>query len=102
MITEMVARVHEADPVEGNWCVDSQEMKVQVDASSVATGVVLEVNGNVIKDAFWLCPTGDTKIVNLVELDTTLKSVNLALQWWASRIHLLMDSACVHCWISSP
>ena len=50
MIAEMVARVHE-DPVGRNWCVDGQEMKVRVEVSSVAMGIVLEVNSNVIEDA---------------------------------------------------
>ena len=51
MIAEIVARVRETDPVGGNWHVDGHKMKVWVDASSVAMGVVLEVNGNIIEDA---------------------------------------------------
>ena len=51
MIAETVARVHEADPVGRKWYVEGHKRKVVVvDASSVSMGVVLEVNGNVIKD----------------------------------------------------
>lgn len=60
------------------------EMNVWVDASFVATGVILEVDGNVIEDASWLRPVGDGKHINLAELDATIKGVNLALQWQVS------------------
>ena len=45
MITEVVARVHQKDPVRGKWCVDGPELFVWVDASSLATGVSLEHDG---------------------------------------------------------
>ena len=61
MIAETVIRVCEADPVGGNLCIDGHKMKIWIDASSLVTGVVLEVNDNVIEDAFWFRPTGDTK-----------------------------------------
>ena len=41
-ITEIIARVCQADPVRGTWCVDGPELDVWVDASSLATGVSLE------------------------------------------------------------
>lgn len=63
MLTDIIARIREADPV-GDWCVSGHEMNVWVDVS-----VILEVNGNIIDDASWLCPTADAK------------HVNLALQW---------------------
>ena len=60
MITETVARVCEAGSIGGNWYVNGHKIKVLVDVSSVAMGVVLEVNKNIIEDASWLYPTGDT------------------------------------------
>ena len=68
-----------ADPVGGNWCVDGHEMNVWVDVISVATEI-LEVNGNVIKDASWQCPAGFTKHINLDKLNGRIKGVNLTLQ----------------------
>ena len=35
----------------------------------------------------------------LAELEATLKGINLALQWEATVLHLVTDSACVHQWI---
>ena len=39
----------DGDPVSGVWCVEQHpRMKVWTDASSLAIGTVLEVNGNII------------------------------------------------------
>ena len=38
MITEVVERVRQKDPVRGKWCVDGPELDVWVDARSLATG----------------------------------------------------------------
>ena len=49
------------DPAKGDWLVNSEaSINVWVDASSIAVGVVLEVNGNVIEDAAWLRPGNDS------------------------------------------
>ena len=46
MITEVVARMHQEDPVRGKWCVDGTELDVWVDASSLVTGVLLYTQHN--------------------------------------------------------
>ena len=46
---------------------------------SAATVIVLDVNEKVIKDASWLCPKEDTKHINWVELNITIKRVNFVL-----------------------
>ena len=98
-MAETLTRVREADSVGGNWCMEGKEITVWVDASCVATGVALETNGMVIEDACWLRPTNDTQHINFAELDAALKGVNLALQWEATELHLVTDSACMHRWI---
>ena len=77
-----------------------KEITVWVTASCISTGVALETNETVIQDACWLCPTNDAQHINLAELDTALKGVNLALQWEAPVSHLVTDSTCVPWWIS--
>ena len=67
-----------------------------MDASSVATGDALETNGTVIEYACWLRPTNDAQHINLAELNAALKGVNLALQWEATMLYFVTDSACVH------
>ena len=100
-VAEMVAKIHEMDPVGGDWYMNGYEMKVWADSNSVVMGESLEVNGNIIKDASWLCPAGDTKHMNLTWLDTVTKSVNMAYQWHMSLLLLITESACVHHWISN-
>lgn len=92
----LMKTVAKMDPVRGDWCVNGNEMKVWIDASSVATGVLLKVNGSIVEDACWLHPSKDAKHINLAELDAAIKGINLALQWRASVLHLVMDLACVH------
>lgn len=101
MLVEVVARVTNDDPVRGSWCVDGSEFTVWVDASSLALGVALAVDGRIIEDACWLRPENDAKHINLAELDATLKGVNLALQWQARILHIITDSTCVHRWMTN-
>lgn len=54
MLVEMLVRVQQDNPIRGNWCVNECEFTVWVDASSLVTGIVLEADGSVIKDACWL------------------------------------------------
>ena len=94
IIVATVARISEMDHVGVNWYMNGHGLKV--DASFVALGVALQVNGNIVKSASWLHPAGNTKHNNLVELDAMIKDVNLALPLQVSLLHLITDSACVH------
>ena len=100
ILAETLTRVREADPIGENWCMDSKEITVWVDASSVAAGVAWEMNGTVIEDTCWLCPTYDAQHINLAECDVALKGANLALQCEVTGLHLVTDSACMRQWIS--
>lgn len=77
MIHEMLTRVCQEEPARGGWCVSGQEMAVWVDASSLATGVELEVSGDIVDGAFWFCCDD---YAQHIELATTLKGINLPLQ----------------------
>ncbi|KHJ40059.1 hypothetical protein D918_09887 [Trichuris suis] len=72
---------------------------VWADASSLAIGVVLEVNGSVVEDAAWL-RSGDACHINMAELDAVVKGLNLAMSWHMKKIELMTDSSTVHRWIS--
>ena len=54
MIKEVLTRVHKEDQARGRWCIDGQALSVWVDASSLATGVLLVYDGAVVEDACWL------------------------------------------------
>ena len=52
-VEEVMDRLEREDPVKGRWDVEGHEATVWVDASSLAYGVVLEVDGHVVEDASW-------------------------------------------------
>ena len=80
MISETVDSVRRDNPDHGNRGVDGWELNVWIDASSLAIGVALEKHETVLEDACWLRPENDAQHINLAELDTMLKGINLALQ----------------------
>ena len=69
MITNVMDRVHQSDPVLGKWCVSGTAYAVWVNVSSMATVVVLQADESVIEDMCWLHPERDTQHINLAELD---------------------------------
>ena len=100
MITEVIVRVRQKDPVRGKWCVDGPELDFSVDASSLATGVSLEHDGAVVEDASLLRKERDMQHINLAELDAVLKGINMALMWEATILHIHTDFACMHKWVT--
>ena len=65
-----------------------KELNTWVDVSSLVTGVVLERHVAILEDACWLCLANSAQHINLVELDATLKGLNLVLQWQCRIVHL--------------
>ena len=49
------------------------------DASDVALGVVLEIDGRIEEDGAWLRKTDDIAHTNLAELDAVVKGVSVAI-----------------------
>ena len=80
MVMETIVRVKKSDPARGDWCMQGKEINIRVNASSLAIGILLENNGVVIEDACWLWSMNNATHINLAELDTVLKGMNLALK----------------------
>lgn len=59
----------------GRWDVKGDRAKVWVDASSIALGVAVEMDGCVVEDASWLWKDLSCHI-NMVELDAIIKGLN--------------------------
>lgn len=70
-----------------------------MDASSLALGVAVEIDGRIVEDASWLSKN-DSSHINMAELDAVIKGLNLALAWKVRKVELVTDSAAVHRWIS--
>ncbi|MEL7523245.1 MAG: reverse transcriptase domain-containing protein, partial [Cyanobacteria bacterium J06553_1] len=98
-LTETVMAVRENDPVKGRWDVSGKAAVVWVDASSIALGAVLEVDGCAVEDACWLRKE-DAGHINMAELDAVIKGLNLVLAWKITEVELKTDSATVYQWIS--
>ncbi|XP_076036030.1 uncharacterized protein LOC143021987 [Oratosquilla oratoria] len=74
---------------------------VWCDASSIATGVVLEIGGVVVEDGAWQRKKDDYHHINVLGLDAVIKGVNLALKWGLREIEIRTDSATIAGWMNS-
>ena len=102
LLREVVGKVKHEDPVSGCWKVEkSDSCEVWCDASSLALGVLLEVNGRTVEDAAWLRKKEDCNHINVSELEAVLKGVNMALKWDFNVVKVMTDSAAVYNWVMS-
>lgn len=65
------------------------------------SGVLLEMNINLIEDTCWLHPQSNAQHIKLPELDVMIKGVNLAKLWKAKILHLKNNSLCVYYWLTN-
>ena len=102
ILNDIFDKLKNHDPVGGKWCIsEGKSCKVWCDASSLGIGVTLEENGNIIEDGSWLRKKDDGAHINIAELESVIKGVNLALKWKFSKIDVLTDSATVYGWMTS-
>lgn len=102
MLQELVEKVRRTDFVGGRWCVLSAENgRVWCDASSLALGCALEIDGAIVEDGSWLRKKDDGAHINMAELDSVLKGVNLAAKWKVRNLQVMTDSATVFGWMNS-
>ncbi|XP_063860663.1 uncharacterized protein LOC135100976 [Scylla paramamosain] len=98
MLTEILGHVKKSDPARGRWDVIGDEATLWADASALALGAVLEVNGEVIEDACWL-RCNECSHINLAELDVAIRGLNLAVSWNMKKLALMTDSRTVFHWL---
>ena len=99
---DVAERLPTDDPVRGDWSVPNAEStvcNVWCDASSIALGAVIKVGGSIVEDFTWLRPKQDTRHINVVELESVVKALNLATKWPFKRIVLHTDSKTVFGWL---
>ena len=99
MLEEIVDRVKKDDPVKGRWDARGELARLWVDASAVALGAVVEMDGDVVEDASWLRKK-EVGHINMAELDAVVRGMNLVLTWKVKRVEVMTDSATVFQWIS--
>ncbi|KAG0714885.1 hypothetical protein GWK47_001430 [Chionoecetes opilio] len=71
-LDEVVAEVRKNDPVRGFWSARGDEARVWVDASSLALGAAVEIDGSIVEDASWLRKE-DSSHINMAELDAVIR-----------------------------
>lgn len=94
----------DSDPARERWQVPSDkdvEYVIWCDASDIGLGVVVEVDGHVIEDRSWLRPAGDTPHINVSELEATIKGLNLAVCWGATKVRFMTDSKSATSWLNN-
>ncbi|XP_076056355.1 uncharacterized protein LOC143034304 [Oratosquilla oratoria] len=102
MIRDVVQRTMHDDPVRGQWNAPQQSHGVVwCDASSIATGAVLEIGNVIVEDGTWQRKKDDYHHINVSELDAVIKGTNLALKWGLREIEIRTDSATVAGWMNS-
>lgn len=101
VVQEVVEEVQHHDPVQGRWHVPKLEKGVVwCNASSMATDVCIEIDGVIVEDAVWLRKKCDYNHINVAELDTMIKGVNIVLKCGLKEIEIQTDSVTVRSWIS--
>ncbi|KFD46646.1 hypothetical protein M514_12501 [Trichuris suis] len=98
-LNEVSNAVKNQDQARGHWKVSGDKAKLWVDASTVARGAVLEVNGVIAEDAALLRPD-DARHINMAELDPVIRGLNLTLSWHMKEIELVTDSLTVRRWLN--
>lgn len=66
-----------------------------VDASNLATGVILAVDERPVEDGCWLRKPNYTSHINVAELDAAIKGINLCIKLGFREAELKTDSAVV-------
>jgi len=99
---EIARRVQLDDPVRGRWTVpQTAKGTLWCDASSLAIGVCLDIDGTTVEDASWLRKVDDAAHINLAELEAVVKGLNLAVLWAIKEVDIRTDSATVFGWLRS-
>ncbi|GFO06854.1 Gag-pro-pol polyprotein [Plakobranchus ocellatus] len=102
LIQEVVEQVQKEAPVRGKWNVPSEAKGVVWrDASNLALGVVIDIGGVTAEDATWLRKKDDYNHINVAELESALKGMNLGVQWGLKQIVLMSDSEVVCGWLKA-
>ena len=69
------------------------------EASDLAWGAVVEVNGNAIEDGCWLPAAGDRHHINIAEHVAVIRGLTMASTWKLKQVRIVTDSKTVAGWL---
>ena len=98
---DLAQKLSEHDPVHGLWYVprNPEACTVWCDASDIAYGAVLEIDGRTVEDCSWLRKPEDARHINVVELDSAVEGISLAAEWDIREFDLKTNSKTVAGWL---
>ena len=100
---DIVHRLCNDDPVSGVWYADPTmgTWRAYCDASNLAIATVLTQDGKVVEDGSWLRDKADKRHINVAELESSLKALDLAIRWDVTNLTIVTDSKTVAGWLRS-
>ena len=102
LMGDLAQRALADDPVKGNWYVNPDGVvTVWTDASSLAMGVVIQVDDAIVEDATWLRKQSDHLHINVSELEAVGRGINLAIMWGFKAFTVATDSMTVLSWLDN-
>ncbi|XP_047144675.1 uncharacterized protein LOC124818174 [Hydra vulgaris] len=94
-LQEVYDEVAKCDPAYSDWAVHSDEGNVWVDASSLASGAVIQVGKTTLEDTTWLRKEMSEDHINMAELDAVMRGMSMALTWKLKKVTIFTDSVTV-------
>uniref|UniRef100_A0A5S6QA32 Integrase catalytic domain-containing protein n=1 Tax=Trichuris muris TaxID=70415 RepID=A0A5S6QA32_TRIMR len=79
-VDEIAVKIRKEDPVRGEWNISGEQARLWVDASALAIGAALEVDGSIVEDAAWLRPN-DACHINMAEASADVVQELEAVFW---------------------
>ena len=101
----LAERLKSHDPVRGVWNAAPRDpscstWQVWCDASDIAFGAVLTLDGEAIEDCSWLRKPDDRRHINIAELEAAVQGITLAAKWEIKKFKLMTDTKTVAGWLS--
>ena len=101
MLREIKAMLAKEDPVGGVWSVShTDEGVIWCDASSLAVGVIVEIDKVMVEDGCWL-RKDDGNHINVAELEAVVRGLSCGIKWGLKSMRVMTDSATVYGWVNS-
>ena len=101
MLCETKAMLTKEDPVGGLWSVSHTDKGViWCDASSLAVGVIVEIDEVMVEDGCWL-RKDDGNHINVAELEAVVRGLSCGIKWGLKSMKVMTDSATVYGWVNS-
>ncbi|KAI0985075.1 hypothetical protein GJ496_011644 [Pomphorhynchus laevis] len=72
--------------------------QLEVDVSSLAIGLFVEIINTIVEDASWLRAQDGSKLISISKLEAVLKGIKMDVRWYLQFIKLFTESSTVDSW----